>query len=142
MKWLAVAAILAVTATVCQAEERSGWAYIGGSVDESSNMQIEVKTASIESINSNTVRAVFRLVREKPENRVWNFNPKVASVEVTTDFDCDKPRYKTIQEVRVSEDGYRLTMKQDTIPTYESANPTDLIGMTRTFVCKSEGKFK
>lgn len=139
MKWLVVAGILVMTASVCQAEEGDGWKRIGGS--ESSNTKVEVQTASIESINPTTVRALMRLVPAKPGND-WSYNKAVVSVEYTVDMDCKKPRHKVLQQVRITEDGYRTTIDQDSVPTFQPTSPMSLVDMVRTVSCKSEGKLK
>lgn len=140
MKLLIVAGIIAVT-TNCYAGQE--WTLVDKSSDINSNFQLEIKEASIESISSSTVRALTRFVRTDSTNRRFaTFPATVESVEAVIDFDCNKRRYKYLQETRIASSGYRVPMEDKSVPTFTETSATSLWNAAREIACKAEGKLK
>ncbi len=137
---LIVVAIL-VFANNCHAV--SDWIEVARSADIFDNLTYQIKMASIETINSSTVRALTRLVKTNPnKGHFGDFPDGVIAVELIMDFDCKKQRYKTIQETRINTSGKRVQINDKGVPLYEVSPDGSLYSDAIRAACKAEGLMK
>jgi formylglycine-generating enzyme required for sulfatase activity len=136
MKLLIVLTILVLT-TDCYAGNE--WIYVDKSSDPSMNVTMEAKKASIERINSSTVRALTRLIRTN-SSKEWAFPITVYASEGTVDFDCNKRRYKLLDTTIITTSGDRVPIESKSVPTFDETPENSMWETTRRLVCQTESK--
>lgn len=123
----------------CWAED--DWTFADRSVEPDLNLTLEIKKASIESIDAATVRTALRFIRTDKQNmKFGGFDSDLDSVEGVMDFDCKKPRYKMLKLIEVSYKG-RVNI-DNSVPTYEAVPEKSMWTEARKIACKAEGKMK